>query len=154
MIPYDDLVIALQTWRARQGLSVAQMSGIVEPVPVPPPVEVAAPISRPRTSPPVAPPKSAVPPPLAPVDTRDEDVDDAALLEEAHYENEGDDFAMGFVAATSGQNTEAADEAVEEEHESTSIGTPPPPAAAPRDSFGGSTEPEPGSGKHTRNDDW
>ena len=137
MIPYDDLVVALQTWRARQGLPVAQMSGIMTP---PPPV-VTAPAAVPRTNPP-APPKAAVPPPLAPVDTRDEDVD-ASLLEEAHYENEGDDFAMAFGAAIN---------ETEEESESTSIGTPPPPGA-PRDSFGGSTEPEPGSGKHGR-EDW
>lgn len=126
MIPYDDLVIALQTWRARQGLPVAQLSGIaIEP----PPVEVAAP----RTAPPT-------PPPLAPVDTRDEEVD-ASLLEEAHYENEGDDFAMAF-----GQQQPEPDA------ESTSIGSAPPPGA--RDSFGGSTEPEPAPDKHNRNDDW
>jgi hypothetical protein len=138
MIPYDDLVVALQTWRARQGLPVAQMSGIM----VPPPAVVTAPAPAPRTNPP-APPKAAVPPPLAPVETRDEDVD-AALLEEAHYENEGDDFAMAFGAAVNES---------EESDESTSIGTPPPPGQA-RDSFGGSTEPEPGSGKHNRNEDW
>lgn len=153
MIPYDDLVVALQTWRARQGLPVAQLSGVM----IPPPALVAETRpagdqptgATPRTNPP-APPKPAMPPPLAPVDTRDEDVEAAALLEEAHYENEGDDFAMAFGAAIN----EGDEQVAEEESESTSIGTPPPPGAGPRDSFGGSTEPEPGSGKHTRNDDW
>lgn len=147
MIPYDDLVVALQTWRARQGLPVAQLSGVM----IPPPALGAEPQPAPRTNPP-APPKPAMPPPLAPVDTRDEEVE-AALLEEAHYENEGDDFAMAFGAAIN-EGDEQVAEADSEESESTSIGTPPPPGAGPRDSFGGSTEPEPGSGKHTRNDDW
>jgi hypothetical protein len=138
MIPYDDLVVALQTWRARQGLPVAQLSGVM----VPPPA-VAAPVPVPRTNPP-APPKAVVPPPLAPVETRDDEVEEASLIEEAHYENEGDDFAMAFNAAVN--------EGAEEPDESTAIGTPPPPVAAPRDSFGGSTEPEPVPGKH--NDDW
>ncbi len=140
MIPYDDLVVALQTWRARQGLPVAQLSGMM----VPPPAVVAPePAPVPRTNPP-APPKAAVPPPLAPVETRDDEVEEAALIEEAHYENEGDDFAMAFSAAVN--------EGAEEADESTAIGTPPPPTSGPRDSFGGSTEPEPGPGKH--NDDW
>ncbi len=148
MIPYDDLVVALQTWRARQGLPVAQLSGMMVP---PPAVAAPEPVLVPRTNPP-APPKAAptagmaaVPPPLAPVETRDDEVDDSSLIEEAHYENEGDDFAMAFSAA--------ANEGAEEVDESTAIGTPPPPGAtAPRDSFGGSTEPEPAPGKI--NDDW
>lgn len=85
-----------------------------------------------------------MPPPLAPVDTRDEDVDAAALIEEGHYENEGDDFAMAFANAVNESD---------ESDESTSIGTPPPPVNVHRDSFGGSTEPEPPPGKHDR-DDW
>src|SRR5690606_9446428 len=50
MIPYDDLVIALATWRARQGLPVAQLSGSLTP---PPPVPDEAPV--PRSSPPAPP---------------------------------------------------------------------------------------------------
>jgi hypothetical protein len=141
MIPYDDLVIALQTWRARQGLPVAQLSGVAIS---PPPVQAAAPdFDSPRPGPPSAPPR-AVPPPLAPVDTRDDEVEEAALIEEeAQYENEGDDFAMAF-GGQPPPEAEAADE-------STSIGTAPPPG---RDSFGGSTEPEPPPGKLNQNDDW
>ena len=121
MIPYDDLVVALQNWRARQGLPVAQLSSL-------------APAAVASTPPP---PPAKAPPPLAAVDTRDEDVDDDALLEEAHYENEGNDFAMAFGKA--------------EQDESTSVGSAPPPG---RDSFsGGGTEPEPPPGKPARNDD-
>lgn len=126
MIPYDDLVIALTTWRARQGLPVGQLSGALTP---PPPA--------PRTAPPSAPPQAlrtgysgpnTAPPPLASPDA--EDVDDAALLEEAQYDNEGNDFAMAFGGAP------------EHDGESTAIGGPPRPS----DGFGGMTVPE--SGPH------
>src|ERR1700755_3158668 len=90
MIPYDELVIALQTWRAKQGLPVAQMSGQLTPPPV--------------ASTPPAPPRPAqaflgnvaTPPPLA-AETHEDSLDvDGALIEEAQYENDGDDFAMAF----------------------------------------------------------
>ena len=102
MIPYEDLVAALSAWRSRQGLPVSTLGGATahapphasqaepaqsgrwgSPTPPPPP---------PRSAPP-APPRCAAPPPLAPAE---ELVDDAALLEEAHYEPEGGDFAMSF----------------------------------------------------------
>jgi hypothetical protein len=69
------------------------------------------------------------PPPLAQPDTQDDslDVDEAALLEESHYENEGDDFEMKFGA-------------VESDAESTMLGHAPD-----RDSFGGETELDPKS---------
>jgi hypothetical protein len=110
MIPYDDLVAALQAWRARQGLPVSTQQ---------PQVAVAntsngQPQSRPGTPPPAPPPTSGkrtitaprMPLPLAPVDTADEHLDaleveeheavESSLIEESHYENEGDDFAMSF----------------------------------------------------------
>ncbi len=98
MIPYEDLVIALQTWRAKQGLPVGQLSGALMP-----PHALTA-TSMAPSSPPAPPPKQAflgnvaTPPPLAaPGPLEDSlDVDDASLIEEAHYENEGDDFAMNF----------------------------------------------------------
>ena len=107
MIPYEELVIALQTWRAKQGLPVGQLSGALTP----PPMVVAPPPLR--AGPPVKPPKMgstgpqqaflgnvATPPPLAaPEDSLD--VDDASLIEEAHYESEGDDFAMNFAGFSS-----------------------------------------------------
>jgi hypothetical protein len=158
MIPYDDLVIALATWRARQGLPVAQLSGaLTPPPPAPQALHAAPPVVPPaRTGPPAAPPPRSpsgshsayfgnieTPPPLAsPEDSVD--VEEAALLEEAHYDAAGDDFAMTF-----GQ-----------EGESTAIGVPPP--ARPSDTFGGgATMPEPEPPKSSKkkksskkNDDW
>ncbi len=75
------------------------------------------------------------PPPLEPHD----DLDLDALLPEAHYENEGDDFAMSFGNTTDDQ-TIAGDA---------------PPAARPSDAFGAATDPSPApGGSRKRNDDW
>jgi len=124
MIPYDELVAALTNWRARQGLPV---QGGAPPISaVPPPIQQATPasgaISMPTSAPmsqhtrqgPPAPPRT----PAAPAKPYDPyggdsavEVDDA-LLEEAHYDNEGNDFAMQF-----GQ--------IVQEGESTAIGSPP-----------------------------
>ena len=112
MIPYDDLVAALQAWRARQGLPVSTQQVANASNGQPP---IAAQSSRPGTPPPAppAPPTSGkrttaprMPLPLAPVDTADEHLDaleveeheavESSLIEESHYENEGDDFAMSF----------------------------------------------------------
>lgn len=94
MIPYEDLVIALQTWRAKQGLPVAQMSGQLTP----PPVAPKAPPGPPgRPAQPFL-GNVSTPPPLAPAgETHEDSLDvDGALIEEAQYENEGGDFAMAF----------------------------------------------------------
>ena len=142
MIPYEDLVIALQTWRAKQGLPVAQLSGALTPPPA--------------ASAPPAPPRPqaflgnvATPPPLA-APTQDDalDVDEAALLED-HYEAEGDDFAMAFGAAGPGVPGD----------DSTAIGGPPPLGRPSENTLedGGDAQPAPGSGKTrapNRNDDW
>jgi hypothetical protein len=77
------------------------------------------------------------------------DVDDAALLEETHYENEGDDFAMAF----------AANQVVGDDEDSTSIGHQPPPLGRPSEMTldEGGTEVAPPAGKPrtpNRNDDW
>lgn len=110
MIPYDELVIALQTWRAKQGLPVAQMSGQLTPPPV------AA-----RSAPP-APPGRPAPPPLA-AETHEDSLDvDGALIEEAQYENEGDDFAMGFQSGASGD--EAPERPTEANIEGTEVASP------------------------------
>ena len=103
MIPYDDLVAALSAWRARQGLPVSTMGSVgsgqtAQPGSGPTPAPMAKAPSGPKTAPP--PPRakgSTVPPPLAQPDTVEE-VDEGALLDEASYENEGDDFAMKFGA--------------------------------------------------------
>jgi hypothetical protein len=149
MIPYDDLVAALNNWRARQGLPVATGPSMTGSGPSAAPAGGAqgpsminTPASGPaRTAPPNAPPKAGgyQPPPLATPETMEDslDVDDAALLEEAVYDNEGGDFAMNFGAP------------VENDGESTQMGHA-PPDASPRsghDSFGGETDFDPKSRK-------
>lgn len=142
MIHYDDLVAALTTWRARQGLPVAAGatpgSGPT-PTPMtgsgPTPMSGSGPTAKPgsgplRHSPPVAPPKGGYqPPPLAAPDTADDslDVDDEALLEEAQYEEGGDGMNLG---------------GVERDDESTTLGNAPE-----RESFGGVTDFDPKSRK-------
>jgi hypothetical protein len=101
MIPYDDLVAALQAWRVKQGLPVGELNAVsLTP-------QMATSYPGARTAPP-APPPRATPPPLAQVDDSME-VDDSAMLED-HYDNEGADYAMSFQ---------------QEEGESTSLGSPP-----------------------------
>ena len=101
MIPYDDLVIALANWRAKQGLAVAPLaSGTFG--------------ATPRGTPPAPPGRSATTPAGVAVDDA-LDVDDA-LLEEA-YENEGD-FAIPFNPPL---------EPAVDDVESTAIGVAPPP---------------------------
>jgi hypothetical protein len=123
MIPYEDLVIALQTWRAKQGLPIAQMSGSLTPPPVAPA----------RATPPSAPPAPArggflgniaTPPPLAAPSEDSLDVEDAALIEEANYENDGD-FQMAFGAAGAAPAAPSLTE-TESLDEATAIGVSPP----------------------------
>lgn len=160
MIPYDDLVVALQTWRAKQGLPVGQLSGALTP-----PAQVAAvtapastPGSGPRPAPPAPPSRPAqpflsnvaTPPPLAPLSEESLDVDESALIEESHYENEGDDFAMAFGSAGPGAP-------VDHDAESTAIGNAPAPRTS--DTYqstdpGGTVADPPIKPKHNRNDDW
>jgi hypothetical protein len=150
MIPYDDLVAALAAWRERQGMPIAGTTAATAapsapavkapsgpgassgPRSAPPPPQAARPAAPPPAPAPAA---RATPPPLAAVE-----VDDDALLDEAHYDNEGSDFAMAF-----GQ------EEGEGEGEATAIGVPPMQS-------GGRTDPAanptgtPRGGK--RNNDW
>lgn len=154
MIPYEDLVIALQTWRAKQGLPVAQLSGALTP---PPAVSaMSAPGYAPMTTPPGPPPPKpqgflgnvATPPPLAAPAEDTMDVEDAALLEETHYENEGDDFALAFAA-----NAPPADE-----EDATAIGHQPPPLGRPSemtlDEGGTEVAPPTGAARTPHRDDW
>jgi hypothetical protein len=139
MIPYDDLVAQLQSWRARQGLPVAATHGapVIAAIPGSGPTtgsgpRTAPPPAPPRTNPPAAPPSRAPMPLVAPEDSLDEhmEVEDAAMIDEAHYENEGDDFALAFNAATAGAHHEEA--------ESTMIGSGPPERPSePTDPSGG-----------------
>jgi hypothetical protein len=101
MIPYEDLVVALQAWRVKQGLPVGGLSGSFTPPPAhapapapsAPPPRAAPPTPPPRAASPPMPPPRATPPPLAPPDLGD--VEEAHVLED-HYANEGDDYAMSF----------------------------------------------------------
>jgi hypothetical protein len=124
MIPYEDLVIALQTWRAKQGLPIGQFSGQLTP---PPPTPSAPPAAAPKAAP--APAAVTAPAP-APYDMPDDhlDVEDGALIEESHYDNEGGDFAMSFGNAN---------------EESTTIGNVPRPSESTIDEDDGS-----GSGRN------
>lgn len=118
MIPYDDLVAALATWRARQGLPVAQLAGVVPP----PPSRAPAPPPAARTAPPSAPPRTAAPsrttaPVPAQISSELDDFDDGegALLEIGHDDG-GDDYAAPFGGA-----------AVDQAGEATAIGGAPEP---------------------------
>jgi len=146
MIPYDDLVAALATWRARQGLSVAQPAGAApvpaakapsapaakapsaptaKPAPAPtakaapqPAARMAAPAASPR---PATSPRPAVPPPPATPEHNDFDDGEAAAIEGDHYDNEGDDFVMSI-----------ADDSVETGEATAIGGAPEPPAEGPK----------------------
>jgi len=85
MIPYDDLVAALSSWRARQGLPVSTLGGTGSG-------PTARPGSGPNKAPPGPPPSSSRPNMAA----QHEHVEEVGeeLLDDAAYENEGGDFAM------------------------------------------------------------
>ena len=112
MIPYDDLVAALATWRARQGLPGAQPGGAAPapaakapPAPTAkgppargpssqqPAVRVATPAAPPR---PTTSPRPAVPPPPAPSEHNDFDDVEGAAIDGDNYDNTGDDFVMSI----------------------------------------------------------
>jgi len=134
MIPYDELVVALQAWRAKRGLPVGQLSGAL----VPPPPAATARAAPP--APPRAPSASSLTtqPGIEPVtdnyhgvaEAHVESEQEVEALGEHEYANEGDDFAMAF------QNLEA-------EGESTAIGSAPAPSAS-------QTQQQ----QRRRNDDW
>jgi hypothetical protein len=111
MIPYDDLVAALQAWRARQGLPVNQLGGGGSgPTPSPgsgPHAKAGSgPNARPGSGPnrPPAPPPSASRPGMPVMQAEPEEVV-ADMLDEDAYENEGSDFSVGFGAG--GGNSDA-----------------------------------------------
>ena len=126
MIPYEELVIALQTWRAKQGLPVAQRSGQLTPPPVAAKASPPSPPGR-AAQPFIA--NVATPPPLDTLDapeTHEESLDvDGALIEEAHYENEGDDFAMAFgQAGAAVDDGDAPERPTEANIEGTEVASP------------------------------
>jgi len=119
MISYDDLVVALQAWRVKQGLPVGQLSGTLTPPPAigksasPPPAP-----PRPATAPPKPPASSrpGTPPPLRGDESIDADAD-VLLANDTVYDSEGADFALSFA----GEPQDAQDA----QDESTQIGGPP-----------------------------
>ena len=104
MIPYDDLVAALASWRARQGLPVVQPAGGAAPA------RSAGPPPAPRTAPPGAPPRAAV---AAPADDFGADA-----LVEATYDAGSEDYVLSLGGGV-----------IVESAESTAIGGPPEPVA-------------------------
>ena len=111
MIPYDDLVAALTSWRSRQGLPTAQ---IASPGPAAAPKQAAPPAPAPAPAP--ARPTPAGRPAALVIDPTHEDsldVDEASLLDESSFDSE---LGMAFDAAEIG--------------ESTSIGVAPSPRSA------------------------
>ena len=89
MIPYDDLVAALASWRARQGLPTAQLAGAPAPAP-----KAAVPTTAPAaksgaTAKPAAggaKPARAASPAFGHEESLD--VDDPSLIEEASYDSD------------------------------------------------------------------
>jgi hypothetical protein len=92
MIPYDDLVVALSSWRARQGLPVVQTAGAV-PAPLRPPTTPAA-----RAAPPHAPPRATGPAAVPAIAPELQDFDGEALIEESPYDANGDDYVVQLAA--------------------------------------------------------
>ena len=149
MIPYDDLVAALSAWRARQGLPVSTLGAPAPGSGPTPAAPMAKAPSGPRSAPPAAPPPArakaqSIPPPLAAPDHGDHgdthdalEVEDSAMLDESAYENEGDDFAMGFGGGGDGDNA-------------TAIGGPPQRDSVSTDPVGG----YPTRGNGRGNEDW
>jgi hypothetical protein len=87
MIPYDDLVAALSQWRARQGLPVSTMGNAGSG-------GTPAPGSGPHGSPGSGPNAAGSSRPgMAAAAAHD--VDDAEVLEDDAYENEGVDYGGG-----------------------------------------------------------
>jgi hypothetical protein len=84
MIPYDDLVVALTAWRARQGLPVAHAASSAAPVAA---ASAPSPAAR-RVTPPAPRPAQRPPAELA-------DFDDGGLVEDASYDA-GEDYVMAL----------------------------------------------------------
>jgi hypothetical protein len=117
MIPYDDLVAALASWRSRQGLPTGLIAGGASPGQAPPGAAAAPGTAAGRSGPTAAPPGAAAAPgssraapgaarPAAVViDATHEDsldVDEAALLEESSFDS---DFGVTFDAGEVGEST-------------------------------------------------
>src|SRR4051812_43706828 len=93
MIPFEDLVAALDNWRMRKGMPVGSAD-----VPAAPVARVTAPVSTPFVMPTAAPAVQPRPVSTAVVPSTESDVMsiDDAEVEDDMYENEGSDFSMNF----------------------------------------------------------
>ena len=95
MIPYDDLVAALATWRARQGLPVARGAVATPPprapAPAPAPARAAPAPAPARAVPQAAPPRARAPQLSTDLDDFG---DDSALIEDPAYDAGGDDYVL------------------------------------------------------------
>ena len=102
MISYDDLVAALATWRARQGLPVVQMLGSIPERAAAPatPSAHTGPQAAARPLPPSAPPRASAPRPAVHAQL---DFDDGALVEDAAYDAVVDDYVVAL--AVEGEST-------------------------------------------------
>ena len=87
MIPYDDLVVALTAWRARQGLPIGRSTAAaaIAASPPPPVRPNAAPAAPARPAPPRPAPAPQAPP-------AEHDFEDSALIEDAS--DDADDYVM------------------------------------------------------------
>jgi hypothetical protein len=146
MIPYQDLVDALASWRASKGLaagaSVGASVGASAGPSIAPSVRAAAAAAAPavvpapaRTAPSAPPPparpaaSAPAPPPLAPPE-ESLDVAETELLEETYETAGGADFAMSFdagAAAAPRAPSPAMLPPLDHDGESTAIGAPPGP---------------------------
>lgn len=90
MIPYEELVAALDRWRLRNGLPV-----VTDGVSVGMAASHAAPPSGGFVMPPLAAATAPRPQPARPA-SEAELYEDAEVVEEDEYDNQGDDFAMKF----------------------------------------------------------
>jgi hypothetical protein len=81
MISYDDLVVALTAWRARQGLPVGHPAAVAAAAAPPPPARK-----------PVAPPRPA--PSRAAAPASEGDFEDGGLIEDAGYDTSDEDYVM------------------------------------------------------------
>jgi hypothetical protein len=160
MIPYDDLVLALQEWRALKGLPVAQLSGALTPPPV-----IAAPpkAAPPRPAAPAAPAppsksapqqRAAAPPPprgqRQAVQALDETIDEDSLLDDSEHlaaHDDGGNFAMQF------DPNATLHEGEEDAGDSTSVGTV-PARGGDMDATNPHGDPTLPRTPPNRNDDW
>jgi hypothetical protein len=131
MIPYPDLVAALERWRLRNGLPVG--GGGLPPMSAS--VPAPAPASYSSYAPPAAPrPSASMPvPPAAKVPARvqtEEPVDlgDDDVLDEDMLAPEGGDFAMAF-GVSNAKPVDTLDDDVADER--TAIGLPDAPTTSP-----------------------